>query len=74
MQKPIQSTWRIARYSADPIERCRQLEAEPLPASSAALLDDAAAEVPDRLAWRFIEPALFGQVYTNRQAISAQYI
>ncbi len=55
MQKPIQPSWRIARYSADPAERRRQLEAEPLPASTAALLDEAAAEVPERLAWRFID-------------------
>ena len=25
------------------------------------------------LAWRFIQPALFGQVYTNKQAISSHY-
>ena len=55
MQKPILPEWRIARYSADPLQRCRQLEAEPLPTSTAALLDEAAAEVPDRLAWHFID-------------------
>ena len=55
MQKPIAPSWRIARYSADPLERCRQLEAEPLPASTAALLDQAAADVPDQLAWHFID-------------------
>lgn len=55
MQKSIEPAWRIPRYSADPIVRCRQLEAEPLPASNASLLDEAAAEVPDRLAWRFID-------------------
>ena len=55
MQKPIQPAWRIPRYSADPIERCRQLEGEPLPASNASLLDQAAADIPDRLAWRFID-------------------
>ncbi|MEO6269773.1 MAG: class I adenylate-forming enzyme family protein [Lautropia sp.] len=55
MQKPIKPAWRIPRYSADPFERCRQLEAEPLPTSNAALLDEAAAEAPDRVAWRFID-------------------
>ena len=55
MQKPIQPSWRIPRYSAEPAERCRQLEAEALPASNAALLDEAAADVPERLAWRFID-------------------
>ncbi len=55
MQKPIKSGWRIPRYSADPVKRCRQLEAEPLPMSNATLLDEAAAEVPDHLAWRFID-------------------
>ena len=55
MQKSILPEWRVARYSADPLQRCRQLEAEPLPTSTAALLDEAAAEVPDRLAWHFID-------------------
>ncbi|MGE0799713.1 MAG: class I adenylate-forming enzyme family protein [Lautropia sp.] len=55
MQKPIRPEWRLARYSADPAERRRQLEAEPLPACVDALLDAAAAEVPERLAWRFID-------------------
>ena len=55
MQKPIKPEWRIERYSADPLERCRQLEAEALPPSNAALLDEAATEVPDRPAWRFID-------------------
>ncbi|MBL8384516.1 MAG: acyl--CoA ligase [Burkholderiales bacterium] len=64
MQKPIQPSWRLPRYSADPLERCRQLEAEPLPASTAALLDEAAAEVPDRLAWRFIDS---GETATYRE-------
>ncbi len=65
MQKPIQPGWRLPRYSDDPIRRCRQIEAEPLPVSNAALLDEAAAEVPDRLAWRFIdsgETATYAQV------------
>ena len=48
MQKPIQPSWRIPRYSADPADRRHQLEAEALPASNAALLDEAAAAVPER--------------------------
>jgi len=64
MQKPIQPHWRIPRYSADPATRRAQLEAEPLPASTATLLDEAAAEVPDRLAWRFIDS---GQTATYRE-------
>ena len=75
MQKPLQPAWRIARYSADPIERCRQLEAERLPSSNAALLDEAAADVSDRLAWRFIdsgEAATYAEVraMVNRLASS----
>jgi cyclopropane-fatty-acyl-phospholipid synthase len=35
-----------------------------------ALLDD---RHPIVAAWRFIEPLLFGQVYTNRRAISSHY-
>ena len=34
MQKPIQDSWRIPRYSRDPVERSRQIEAEPLPSST----------------------------------------
>ena len=64
MQKPIQPSWRIPRYSVDPAQRCRQIEAEPLPASNAALLDEAAAEVPDRPAWRFIDS---GETATYRE-------
>ncbi len=36
-------------------ERRRRLEAEPLPANIGALLDEAAAEVPDHAAWNFFE-------------------
>lgn len=36
-------------------ERVRQIEAEPLPANIGTLLEEAAAEVPDRLAWNFFE-------------------
>ena len=64
MLKPIQPEWRIARYSADPLQRCRQLEAEPLPTSTAALLDQAATDVPDRLAWHFIDS---GETATYRE-------
>ena len=79
MQKPIQPAWRIARYSADPAERRRQLEAEPLPVSTAALLDEAAADNPERLAWRFIdsgETATYGCVraMVNRIAASLHRI
>jgi crotonobetaine/carnitine-CoA ligase len=65
MRKPIRPEWRLPRYSADPLERCRQLEAEVLPTSTAALLDEAAAEIPDGVAWRFIdsgETATYAQV------------
>ena len=64
MQKPIQPSWRIPRYSADPAQRCRQIEAEALPASNAALLDEAAAEVPERRAWHFIDS---GETATYRE-------
>jgi long-chain acyl-CoA synthetase len=63
LQKPIDA-WRLPRYSRDPRERCRQLEAEPLPSSTAALLDEATAEVPDQLAWRFIDS---GETATYRE-------
>lgn len=36
-------------------ERRRLIEAQPLPASIGALLEEAAAETPDRLAWDFFE-------------------
>ena len=36
-------------------ERRRQIESEPLPRNIGALLDDAAADAPDRLAWNFFE-------------------
>ncbi len=64
MQKPIRPSWRIPRYSADPAERRSQLEAEALPASNAALLDEAASDVPERLAWRFIDS---GEAATYRE-------
>lgn len=36
-------------------ERIRQIESEPLPANIGTLLEEAAAESPDRLAWNFFE-------------------
>src|SRR5678815_2108290 len=36
-------------------ERIRQIESEPLPANIGALLDAAAAEHPQRIAWNFFE-------------------
>ena len=36
-------------------ERIRRIEAEPLPANMAQLLDEAVAEAGDRLAWNFFE-------------------
>jgi crotonobetaine/carnitine-CoA ligase len=36
-------------------ERRRRIEAEPLPANIGALLDQAAAAVPDQIAWNFFE-------------------
>lgn len=65
MRKPIRPEWRLPRYGTDPVERCRQLEAEVLPSSTAALLDEAASEIPDATAWRFIdsgETATYAQV------------
>jgi crotonobetaine/carnitine-CoA ligase len=38
-------------------ERRRRIEAEPLPASIGALLDEAALSVPDETAWHFFESA-----------------
>ena len=35
--------------------RRRRIEAEPLPANIAAILDEAAAEAPERVAWNFFE-------------------
>lgn len=64
MQRKIESGWRNPSYSADVRERCRQIEAEPLPPSTAALLDEAAAEVPHRIACRFIDS---GEQFTYAQ-------
>lgn len=38
-----------------PQERCARIEAEPLPVNLSALLDEAAAECPDRPLWCFFE-------------------
>ena len=50
MQRPLEPQWLNPRYSRDVRERCRQIEAEPLPASTAVLLDEAVADVPERIA------------------------
>jgi crotonobetaine/carnitine-CoA ligase len=64
MQRPLEPHWLNPRYSRDVRERCRQIEAEPLPASTAALLDEAAAEAPERIALDFFES---GQRLTYRE-------
>ena len=38
-----------------PAERCRRIEAEPLPATDYHVLAEAAAEVPDTVAWNFFD-------------------
>ena len=58
MQRPLEPHWLNPRYSRDVRERCRQIEAEPLPPSTAALLDEAATEVPERIALHFIDTGL----------------
>ena len=55
MQRRLEPHWLNPRYSRELRERCRQIEAEPLPSSTAALLDEAAAEVPERVALDFFE-------------------
>jgi crotonobetaine/carnitine-CoA ligase len=55
MQRPLDPAWLDPRYSRDLAERLRQIEAEPLPASTAALLDAAAADAGDRIALNFFE-------------------
>jgi long-chain acyl-CoA synthetase len=40
---------------ADPLERRRRIEAEPLPANVWQLLEDAAREVPEQLLWDFFQ-------------------
>jgi acyl-CoA synthetase (AMP-forming)/AMP-acid ligase II len=55
LQRPLDPSWLNPAYSRDVRERCRQIEAEPLPASTATLLDEAAAAVPSRLVLQFID-------------------
>jgi crotonobetaine/carnitine-CoA ligase len=64
LQKPLQPEWLDPRYSRDVRERCRQIEAEPLPASTATLLDEAAADVPQRRVLQFIDS---GETFTYAQ-------
>ena len=44
-------------------ERRRRIESEPLPANIAAILDQAAAEAPEQIAWNFFES---GETITYR--------
>lgn len=55
MQRPLEHSWLNPRYSRDLAERIRQIEAEPLPSSTAALLDEAADAAPDRVALDYFE-------------------
>jgi acyl-CoA synthetase (AMP-forming)/AMP-acid ligase II len=68
MQKPLSPDWLDPAYSRDVRERCRQIEAEPLPASTAALLDEAAAVVPHRCVLQFIDS---GERYTYAELKAA---
>jgi acyl-CoA synthetase (AMP-forming)/AMP-acid ligase II len=68
MQQPLRADWIDSRYSRDVRERCRQVEAEPLPSSTAALLDEAAAAVPQRTALQFIDS---GESYTYAQLLAS---
>jgi crotonobetaine/carnitine-CoA ligase len=55
-QHPVSRRQAIVAMDVPSVEdRIRRLEAEPLPANIAALLDEAAAEVPEQLAWDFFE-------------------
>jgi len=45
----------IDAHIRGPVERQRQIESEPLLANIAAVLDEAAAEIPDQIAWNFFE-------------------
>jgi acyl-CoA synthetase (AMP-forming)/AMP-acid ligase II len=55
LQRPLEPGWLDPRYSRDVRERARQVESEPLPRSTAALLDQAAADVPGREVLHFID-------------------
>lgn len=45
----------IDAHFRNPEERQRQIEREPLPPSNYAVLDEAAEDVPDQVAWNFFE-------------------
>lgn len=55
MQRALDPSMLIRHYSRDPRVRAREIEAEPLPESVSALLDEAAAEAPERVALHFFE-------------------
>lgn len=48
----------IDAHLLDPEERQRQIESEPLLANIAAVLDEAAGEVPDQIAWNFFDEGI----------------
>lgn len=56
----------IDAHFRDPDARQRQIESEPLPPTNYAVVAEAAAEVPDQLAWNFFET---GEALTYRQVI-----
>ncbi|MEO8186353.1 MAG: class I adenylate-forming enzyme family protein, partial [Burkholderiaceae bacterium] len=58
----------------DPLERCRQIEAEPLPASVWRLLDDATRDASDQLLWDFFQAqsrATYAEVHETAAALAA---
>ncbi|MEO8754487.1 MAG: class I adenylate-forming enzyme family protein [Casimicrobiaceae bacterium] len=57
MQRPLAPSMLLERYSRDYRVRRRQIEDEPLPSSVGALLQEAAADVPDATALQFIDGA-----------------
>ncbi|MGD9637179.1 MAG: class I adenylate-forming enzyme family protein [Pirellulales bacterium] len=74
MRKPIDPQWRLAGYTDDALQRCRQLESEALPHSTACLLDEATRDAPDRLAWHFIdsgETATYAEVHASVARLAA---
>jgi len=54
MQKTVSYEWIDQRYPRDVNQRIKQIEAEPLPSSTGALLNEAAAESGDRVALHYI--------------------
>lgn len=56
----------IDAHLRGPDERQRQIEAEPLPPTNYAVVAEAAAEVPDQLAWNFFET---GETLTYREVV-----